>query len=131
MFHLRLTRGIATDVATRDFVRSAEALGERRHRILFTELLPTMTGVAALLVGATTVFAQMQLSLNSIWGVAAKPDRSSILILVKNRVLSLAIVCASGLTVVGIDNGFGAACAVLRLLGVLDRTDHERVDAGA
>lgn len=25
--------------------------------------------------------------------------------------------CASGLTVVGIDNGFGAACAVLRLLG--------------
>jgi NCAIR mutase (PurE)-related protein len=25
--------------------------------------------------------------------------------------------CASGLTVVGIDNGFGAACAVLRQLG--------------
>jgi NCAIR mutase (PurE)-related protein len=24
--------------------------------------------------------------------------------------------CAAGLTVVGIDNGFGAACAVLRLL---------------
>ena len=24
--------------------------------------------------------------------------------------------CASGLTVVGIDNGFGAACAVVRLL---------------
>ena len=25
--------------------------------------------------------------------------------------------CASGLTVVGIDNGFGAACAVVRQLG--------------
>jgi hypothetical protein len=25
--------------------------------------------------------------------------------------------CASGLTVVGVDNGFGAACAVVRLLG--------------
>jgi NCAIR mutase (PurE)-related protein len=25
--------------------------------------------------------------------------------------------CAAGLTVVGIDNGFGAACAVLRMLG--------------
>jgi NCAIR mutase (PurE)-related protein len=24
--------------------------------------------------------------------------------------------CAAGLTVVGIDNGFGAACAVLRML---------------
>ena len=25
--------------------------------------------------------------------------------------------CASGVTVVGIDNGFGAACAVARMLG--------------
>lgn len=31
--------------------------------------------------------------------------------------LSMLASCASGLTVVGIDNGFGAACAVLRLLG--------------
>lgn len=30
--------------------------------------------------------------------------------------------CASGLTVVGIDNGFGAASAVLRLLTVVDRS---------
>ncbi|MDE0803194.1 MAG: nickel pincer cofactor biosynthesis protein LarB [Acidimicrobiales bacterium] len=29
--------------------------------------------------------------------------------------------CAAGVTVVGIDNGYGAACAALRLLGVLDR----------
>jgi hypothetical protein len=29
--------------------------------------------------------------------------------------------CAAGVTVVGIDNGFGAACAALRLLGTLDR----------
>lgn len=67
-----------------------------RSRIEVAGLLPTMTGVAALLVGATTVFAQMQLSLNSIWGVAAKPDRSSIVVLVKNRVLSLAIVLTIG-----------------------------------
>jgi pyridinium-3,5-biscarboxylic acid mononucleotide synthase len=40
--------------------------------------------------------------------------------------------CASGLTVVGIDNGFGAACAVLRLLAVADRDRRrDRVDAGA
>jgi NCAIR mutase (PurE)-related protein len=30
--------------------------------------------------------------------------------------LSMVSSCASGITVVGIDNGFGAACAVLRLL---------------
>lgn len=29
--------------------------------------------------------------------------------------------CAAGVSVVGIDNGYGAACAVLRLLGVLQR----------
>lgn len=29
--------------------------------------------------------------------------------------------CAAGVTVVGIDNGYGAACAALRLLGVVER----------
>ncbi len=48
-----------------------------RSRIEVAGWLPTVTGVLALVVGATTVFAQMQLSLNSIWGVAAKPDRSA------------------------------------------------------
>jgi membrane protein len=67
-----------------------------RSRIEVAGLLPTVTGVVALLVGATTVFAQMQLSLNSIWGVAAKRDLSGILVLVKNRVLSLAIVLTIG-----------------------------------
>jgi NCAIR mutase (PurE)-related protein len=35
--------------------------------------------------------------------------------------LAMLASCASGLTVVGIDNGFGAACAVLRLLNVKAR----------
>lgn len=34
--------------------------------------------------------------------------------------------CAAGVTVVGIDNGYGAACAALRLLGVLRREGAER-----
>ncbi|MEU7861392.1 ABC transporter permease [Nonomuraea sp. NPDC049141] len=40
----RLARGMATTLATREFVQSAEALGERRTRILFSELLPNMSG---------------------------------------------------------------------------------------
>ena len=67
-----------------------------RSRIEAAGLVPTIAGVIALLVGATTVFAQMQLSLNSIWGVVAKPQRSSLLILLKTRVLSLAIVLTIG-----------------------------------
>jgi hypothetical protein len=34
--------------------------------------------------------------------------------------LSMLASCASGITVVGIDNGFGAACAAIRLLGSRD-----------
>jgi len=65
-------------------------------RIERTGLLPTVIGVAAMLFGATTVFAQMQRSLNLIWGVMAKPTRSSVYVLLKARLLSLAVVLAIG-----------------------------------
>jgi membrane protein len=67
-----------------------------RSRIEEAGLLPTLLGVVALLVGATSVFAQMQFSLNTIWGVAARPDRNSIVTLVKSRLLSLTVVLAIG-----------------------------------
>lgn len=41
-------------------------------RIRESGLLPSLLGVAALVVGATTVFAQMQYSLNTVWGVVAR-----------------------------------------------------------
>lgn len=57
---------------------------------------PTLIGVAAIAVGATTVFAQMQRSLNAIWEVAPRPTKNSIWILIKARMLSLTIVLAIG-----------------------------------
>lgn len=57
---------------------------------------PTLIGVMAIMVGATTVFAQMQQSLNVIWGVTARPSRSGLFILFKNRLLSLTLVLAIG-----------------------------------
>jgi membrane protein len=77
-------------------------------RIERTGLLPTLLGVGAMLFGATTVFAQMQRSLNLIWGVIAKPSRNSIYLLVKARLLSLAVVLA-----------FGFVLLVSLLLGVI------------
>jgi len=59
-------------------------------------LLPTLIGAGALLFGATTVFAQMQRSLNLIWGVTARPTRSTLFLLLKTRLLSLTIVLAIG-----------------------------------
>jgi membrane protein len=58
--------------------------------------LPATVGVAALLVGATTMFAQLQQSLNAIWGVAPKPTRSGIAVLLVRRLLSFALVLTMG-----------------------------------
>jgi membrane protein len=67
-----------------------------RSRIQQSGPLPTLLGVAALLLGATTVFAQMQHALNTLWGVVARPERSSLWMLLKARLLSLTVVLAIG-----------------------------------
>ncbi len=67
-----------------------------RSRIQESGLGPTLLGVATLLIGATTVFAQMQAALNAIWGVAARPNRNSILAFLKSRLMSLTVVLAIG-----------------------------------
>ncbi|EPC04366.1 ribonuclease BN [Litchfieldella anticariensis FP35 = DSM 16096] len=67
-----------------------------QSRIEESGLMPSLLGFGALLVGATTVFAQMQFSLNTIWGVTAKPSSNSLWIFLKNRILSLTVVLAFG-----------------------------------
>ncbi len=57
---------------------------------------PALIGILATMVGATTVFAQMQRSLNQIWDVAPRPSRSSVWIFIKSRLLSLTIILAIG-----------------------------------
>ncbi|WP_338063111.1 YihY/virulence factor BrkB family protein [Wenzhouxiangella limi] len=88
------------------FDQLSEALGPEAAEVVQTAvvnsqidqsgLLPTLMGLVATVVGATTVFAQMQQSLNQIWDVAPKPSRSSIWQFVRARVLSLTIVLALG-----------------------------------
>lgn len=83
------------DFIGRDAAQAIEgAVGRSRPET--AGLLPTAAGLVALVVGATTVFAQLQLSLNQIWGVASKPRSSTILLLLKSRLLSLAIILAIG-----------------------------------
>ncbi len=67
-----------------------------QSRLEESGLLPTLLGIGALLVGATTVFAQMQFSLNTLWGVTARPSVNSALVFIKNRVLSLTVVLSIG-----------------------------------
>ncbi|MHB0775529.1 YihY/virulence factor BrkB family protein [Halomonas sp. WWR20] len=67
-----------------------------QSRIEESGILPTLLGVGALLIGATTVFGQMQFSLNMLWGVTAQPGRSGVLVFLKTRILSLAVVLSIG-----------------------------------
>lgn len=58
----------------------------------------TIVGLVTLLVGATTVFVQLQSSLNQIWDVKASSERvkGAVLAFVRQRLLSLAMVLAIG-----------------------------------
>lgn len=57
---------------------------------------PALIGVMATIVGATTVFAQLQLSLNQIWDVAPRPKRNNLWVFIKSRLLSLTIILSFG-----------------------------------
>lgn len=78
--------------------RAAEAVESAvyQSRLEWGGLLATLLGIGALLFGATTVFAQMQGSLNDFWGVVAKPTRSSVLVFIKTRLVSLGLVVVVG-----------------------------------
>jgi len=75
---------------------SAVETAVRSSRLEEAGLWPTMLGIGALVFGATTVFAQMQSSLNKFWGVRAKPTRSGILRYAMVRLLSLSMVLIIG-----------------------------------
>jgi membrane protein len=55
-----------------------------------------IVGVGALLLGAGTVFGQMQFSLNQMWGVETKREANDLIVLIRTRLLSMAIVPAIG-----------------------------------
>jgi membrane protein len=89
---------ITAQIATVLGQRAAEAVTEavRRSRTEEAGLLPTFLGIGALLFGATTLFAQMQSSLNQFWGVRSRPSRSSILEFLRSRLVSLSLVLILG-----------------------------------
>lgn len=58
-------------------------------------VLPTIIGVAMLLFSASGVFAEIQSSINYIWGFIAKPEKS-IIRMIKNRLLSFAMIASVG-----------------------------------
>ncbi len=56
----------------------------------------TALGIGFIVLGATTVFAQMQAALNAIWGVTPRPTRTGVLYQLLSRLLSLTVLLAIG-----------------------------------
>lgn len=59
-------------------------------------IMSTAVGIGVLLVGATTVFGQLQDSLNSIWNVRTSPKRAGWLVIIMQRLISFAMVVTVG-----------------------------------
>lgn len=98
---------MASDAAMTEVLAQLEstvgpaATDEIRHLIGKAEaptqgLLAGALSLLAITIGATTVFAQMQRSMNTIWDVAPRPSRNTILALIKSRLLSLTVVISLG-----------------------------------
>ncbi len=64
----------------------------RKSRIEVAGLWPTVLGIVALLFGGTSVFAQMQSSLNQYLGAPPTPGRNDILLFLMTRLVSLLLV---------------------------------------
>jgi membrane protein len=58
--------------------------------------LAAIIGILTLVIGATTMFGEMQDSINTIWGLKVKPKKSAWLILIKNRLLSFGVIGSLG-----------------------------------
>lgn len=56
----------------------------------------TAVGIALLILGATTVFGQLQESMNQIWDVRSKPKKHGWAVLIVHRLLSFAMVLTIG-----------------------------------
>lgn len=92
------TTGLEKQVASLVGPASAEAVqaAAKASEMEGTSIWSTIVGVGLLLFGATTVFGQLQESLNKIWGVKTKPSKSGWMLLLIQRLVSLAMVLTVG-----------------------------------
>lgn len=78
--------------------RAAEMVTQamEQARIQESGLLPMILGIGALVFGATTVFGQMQSSLDQFWDVKPSPKQSGILVFLWTRLVSFGLVIIIG-----------------------------------
>jgi peptide/nickel transport system permease protein len=105
----RVMRGAALEVVERDFVKAAEAVGEKRSRIVLGELLPNVTSPLLVEIGLRTTFSIGLIAAISFLGFGLQPPSSDWGLMINENRLSITVqpwavvlpVIAIGLLTVG------------------------------
>ncbi|CAN5414339.1 YihY/virulence factor BrkB family protein [soil metagenome] len=79
--------GSDTAVQLQDMIKNASLAGKSK--------LAAIVGTITLVLGATSIFAEIQDSINTIWGLKPKPKRGW-LKMVQNRILSFSVIISLG-----------------------------------
>jgi peptide/nickel transport system permease protein len=73
----RVSRGVALGIVSRDFVVAAEALGERRSRVIVAEVLPNMVGPLLAEAGLRLTYSIGVVAALGFLGFAADPGAAN------------------------------------------------------
>jgi peptide/nickel transport system permease protein len=118
----RVIRGAALEVVERDFVKSAEAVGERRSRIIFNDLLPNVTSPLLVEVGLRMTYSIGLVAAISFLGFGLQPPAADWGLMINENRLAITVqpwsvllpVAAIGLLTIGtnlITDGLSRALA--------------------
>ena len=87
----RVIRGAAQEVVERDFVQAAEAVGEKRSRIVFGELLPNVTSPLLVELGLRMTFSIGLIAAVSFLGFGLQPPTSDWGLMINENRLSITV----------------------------------------
>jgi peptide/nickel transport system permease protein len=87
----RVIRGAALEVVERDFVKSAEAVGEKRRRIVFAELLPNVTSPLLVEVGLRMTYSIGLVAGISFLGFGLQPPDADWGLMINENRLSITV----------------------------------------
>jgi len=87
----RVMRGAAQEVVERDFIKAAEAVGERRSRIVFGELLPNVTSPLLVELGLRMTYSIGLVAAVSFLGFGLQPPTADWGLMINENRLSITV----------------------------------------
>jgi peptide/nickel transport system permease protein len=87
----RVIRGAGQEVVERDFVKAAEAVGERRSRIIFAELLPNVTSPLLVELGLRMTYSIGLVAAISFLGFGVQPPAADWGLMINENRLAITV----------------------------------------